>query len=292
MTAILYSLEEEPTLPLSFGHEKLIELDGDYMPVHELPAEDVNSSLQQRIQQRPGKKAPRPNKASRAFRHAQLAVRSFIQRRRRRVYVAPRHNDVDDRLPLSVIELLLTQLSIRAPARNKEGDEDFVGARSPARPCPTSADQLYDRLVYSRDVARRRKCHHPAARHELAYCVTWAELPWLLEPVLAEMKACLDYMETFRGRLNLETEGCDYWLDMSHLRRCIFRLMGFWPHDIEHDLEAWAFGLPEDLTRLLYPQCGRFDHEEMAFNLDEVIIGPVWDRLFKLENIVRLHQHY
>lgn len=307
--AIPYSFKDEPTLPLSFGHEdKLIKLDGDYMPIHELPAEnfkfyelpteDVNSPPQQQ----PRKKAPRPNTASRAFRHTQLAVRQFIQRRRRRVDAAPRrHNcDADDCLPLPVIELLLAHLDIRGAARNKEDEEDFDVARSPARPCPTSADELYDRLVYSRDVARRRRSHRPlawrvlgscdpAARHDLAYCVTWAELPRLLEPVVAEMKACLGYMEAFRNCLNLKAEGCDYWLDLSPLRQCVFRLTGFWPHDIEHDFEAWAFGVPEDLTRLLYPQCGWFDHEEMAFNLDEVIIGPTWD---KLENIVRLQQHY
>lgn len=214
-----------------------------------------------------------------------------------------RRDDVDERLPLSVIELLLAQLDIRGAARDagEEGADSF-GVRAPVRPCPTSAEELYDRLVYSRDVQRRRRSHplawrllgscDPVARHDSAYLVTWAELPMLLEPVVAEMKLCLGYMAVFRSRLDLESQGCDYWLDLSQLRKCVFRLTGFWARDIEHDLEAWAFGLPENLIRLLYPQCGRFDHEQMAINLDEVIMGPAWDRLVKLESIVRLHQHY
>lgn len=59
---------------------------------------------------------------------------------------------------------------------------------------------------------------------------------------------------------------------------------------MEHDAEAWAFGLPEDLVRLLYPQGGRFDHGEMAMNLDEVVIGPGWEGLAELEGIVRSRQ--
>lgn len=293
--AFSYSSKEELALPGSSGHgAKFIELDGESTQIHELPAEDVNAPAHQ---QQPGEKAPRPNKANRAFRHAQIAVNQFIQRRHR-AEVTPRRNE-DDRLPLPVIELILAHLDIRDAATEKDS-QGLYGVRAPAMPCPTSAAELYDRLVYSRAVARREASHSslawrllgscdPAARHDPALCLTRDEIPRLLRPVVAEMRACLGYVAAFRSLLDLKTEGCDHWLDLSHLRLCVFRLTGYWPHDIEHDHEAWAFGLPEDLTRLLYPQGGRFDHREMAMNLDEVIIGPGWERLMKLEGMIRFH---
>ncbi|KAG6367344.1 hypothetical protein INS49_001532 [Diaporthe citri] len=296
--AFSYSSKEELSLPLSTGHkESFIELDSESTQIYELPAEDVNTAPNQQ----PGNKAPRPNKASRAFRHAQLAVNQFIQRRHR-ANVTPRRDD-DDRLPLPVIELILAHLDIRDAAAEEDSQGLLYGARAPAMPCPTSAAELYGRLVYSRAVARRESspCSlawrllgscDPAARHDPASCVTWGELPRLLGPVAAEMRACLGYVAAFRSQLDLRAEGCDHWLDLSHLRLCVLRLTGYWPHDVEHDHEAWAFGLPEDLTRLLYPQGGRFDHGEMAMNLDEVIIGPGWERLVKLEGIIRFHQRY
>lgn len=303
--AFPYSSKEELSLPLSTAHgENLVELDGESTQIHELAAEDVNTIPYQQ----PGEKAPRPNKASRAFRHAQLAVNHFIQRRHR-ADATPRR-DEDDRLPLPVIELILAHLDIRDAAATEGDSRQGLpdGARAPARPCPTSAAELYDRLVYSRAVARRESsspastlarrllgsCDPAAARHGRTPCVvTWGELPRLLAPVAAEVRACLGGVAAFRAQLDLQSEGgCDRWLDLSHLRVCVFRLTGFWPHDVEHDAEAWAFGLPEDLTRLLYPQGGRFDHAEMAMNLDEVIVGPAWERLVKLEGIVRFHLRY
>ncbi|KKY37633.1 hypothetical protein UCDDA912_g02389 [Diaporthe ampelina] len=291
--------KEELGLPLSADYqEKLTELDGERTQIFELPAEDVSGPTHQQ----PGEKAPRPNKARRVFRHAQLAVNQFIQRQRR-ADKAPERDDEDDLLPLSVIELIIAHLDIRDAAGEEDSQEDLNGARSPARPCPTSADALYDRLVYSRAVARRgsssasslawwllESCD-PAARRDPAFCVTRSELPHLLGPVVAEMRALLGYVAAFRSLLDLRTEGCDHWLDLSRLRTCVFRLAGYWPHDTEHDLEGWAFGLPEDMARLLYPQGGRFDHREMAMNLDGVIIGPGWVNLVKLESIIRLYQH-
>ncbi|POS80811.1 hypothetical protein DHEL01_v200778 [Diaporthe helianthi] len=317
--AFVYPSEEELSRPLSFGPEEgkptKLRFEG-YLPVHELAADEVHSHMHElpaddtavnKALQQPRKKAPRPNKASRTFRHAQLAARQFIQHRRRRADgVVTERVDADSRLPISVIELILALLDVRGVARGSEerlvGDAYCAGVRAPERPCPTSAGELYDRLIYSRDSARSqgrgaiplaswllRSCD-PGARFDAAFCVTWAELPQLLKPVIAEMRASLGYMEAFRSRLDLETEGCDYWLDLSHLRQCVFRLTGFWPHDSEHSHEAWAFGLPEDMVRLLYPQCDRFDHAEMALNLDEVLVGPTWDKLVKLEAIARLNQ--
>lgn len=290
--AFSYSSKKELSLPLSTTHEeKPVELDGDCTQIYELAAEDVNTPAHQ---QQPGEKAPRPNKASRAFRHAQLAVNQFIQRRQM-ANVSPRR-DEDERLPLPVIELILAHLDIRDAAAEVDS-QGLYGVRAPAMPCPTSAAELYDRLVYSRAVARRESSPSSLAWRLLgsrdpALCVTRDELPCLLGPVVAEMRACLGYVAAFRSLLDLETEGSDHWLDLSHLRLCVFRMTGYWPHDIDHDHEAWAFGLPEDLTRLLYPQGGRFDHREMAMNLDEVIIGPGWERLVKLEGIIRFHQRY
>ncbi|KAK7720912.1 hypothetical protein SLS64_001205 [Diaporthe eres] len=296
--AFSYSSKEELSLPLSTTHEeKPVELDGLSTQIHELAAEDINTPAHH---QQPGEKVPRPNKASRAFRHAQLAVNQFIQRRQM-ANVSPRR-DEDERLPLTVIELILAHLDIRDAAAEVDS-QGLYGVRAAAMPCPTSAAELYDRLVYSRAVARRGSSPSslawrllgscdPAARHDPALCITRDELPRLLGPVVAEMRACLGYVAAFQSLLDLETEGCDHWLDLSHLRLCVFRLTGYWPHDIDHDHEAWAFGLPEDLTRLLYPQGGRFDHREMAMNLDEVIIGPGWERLVKLEGIIRFHQRY
>jgi hypothetical protein len=247
------------------------------------------------------REAPRPNRASRAFRHAQIATRQFIQQRWCRVDMAPRrYEDTDGHLPLCAIELLLANLDIR-------GNEDLVTARSPARPCPTSADELYDRLIRSREVARRGRSHRglrllarsvlescePPARPGVTDYVTLAELPWLLAPVLDEVEGCLRYVDKFRARLDLEAEGRradDDWQDLSHLRERVFRLTGFWPRDVENDREAWAFGLPEDLTRLLYPQCNTFSHAEMASNLEKVIIGPTCDKLVKLKKMVLLAQ--
>lgn len=291
--AFPYPSKEDLALPLSAGHEeKLIELDGEFTQIYELPAEDFNTALPQQ----PGETAPRPNKARRVFRHAQLAVNQLIQRRRR----ADGPRDADNRVPLPMIELILAHLDIRDAA---EGDRQAsYGAREPARPCPSSADELYDRLVYSRAVARRESSSppslarrvlescDPAQRHDPASCITWDELPGLLGPAIVEMKACLGWIAGFRSLLDLETEGCDHWLDLTHLRMCVFRLTGYWPHDVDNDLEAWAFGLPEDLVRLLYPQGGRFDHREMAMNLDGVIIVPGWERVVKLEGIIRFHQ--
>lgn len=66
----------------------------------------------------------------------------------------------------------------------------------------------------------------------------------------------------------------------------MLRLMGYWPHDINHDLGAWSFGLPDDLARLVYPQCGRFDHMEMAMNLDVIVLGPGWEVVNNIEGLV------
>lgn len=296
--AFAYSSKEELALQLSSGHqEKLFELDGESAQIFELPAEDVNTLNCQL----PEQKASRPNKASRAFRHTQLAVNHFFQRRHR-ADAAPRRDgkNGNGRLPLPLIQLILARLDIRDAAREDDGQATYQ-AHPAARPCPTSADDLYDRLVYSRAVARRESspsslalrllgCCDPAARYDP--CVTRGELSQLLEPVVADMRAALNYLEAFQSRLDLKTEGCDYWLDLSQVRTCVFRLTGYWPHDVEHDLEAWAFGLPEDLARLLYPQGGRFDHRDMAMNLDEVIIGPAWEKLAGLESTIRLHQRY
>lgn len=296
--AFSYPSKEELSLPLSTAHgENLVELDAESTQIHELAAEDVNTLPYQQ----PGKRAPKPNKASRAFRHAQIAVNQFIQRRHRADATPGR--DEDDRLPLPVIELILAHLDIRDAATEGDSQGLLGGSRAPAMPCPSSAAELYDRLVYSRAVARResspsslarrllRSCD-PAARHDPAPCLTWDELPRLLGPVAAEIRACLGYVAAFRSQLDLKSEGCDHWLDLTHLRLCVFRLTGYWPHNVEHDHEAWAFGLPEDLTRLLYPQGRRFDHREMAMNLDEVIIGPGWERLVKLEGLIRFHLRY
>lgn len=292
--AFPYPSKEDLALPLFAGHEeKLIELDGEYTQIYELPAEDFNTPPPQR----PGDRAPRPNKARRVFRHAQLAVNQFVQRRRR----ADGSREGDDRVPLPMIELILAHLDIRGAAPEEDDRQVLYGARAPARPCPSSADELYDRLMYSRAVARRESspsslaCRvlescDPAQRHDPSSCVTWDELPRLLKPAVEDMRACLGYVEAFRSLLDLETEGCDHWLDLTHLRGCIFRLTGYWPHNTDNDLEAWAFGLPEDLVRLLYPQGGRFDHGEMAMNLDGVILGPGWQRVVKLEGIIGFHQ--
>lgn len=282
--AFPYPSKEDLALPLFAGHEeKLIEL----------PAEDFNTPPPQQ----PGEKAPRPNKARRVFRHAQLAVNQFVQRRRR----TDGSREGDDRVPLPMVELILAHLDIRGAAPEEDDRQVLYRARAPVRPCPSSADELYDRLVYSRAVARRESSPSslarrvlescdPAQRHDPASCVTWDELPRLLKPAVEDMKACLGYVAAFRSRLDLETEGCDHWLDLTHLRARVFRLTGYWPHDTDNDLEAWAFGLPEDLVRLLYPQGGRFDHREMAMNLDGVILGPGWERVVKLEGIIGFHQ--
>lgn len=286
--AFPYPSKEELSIPL-------IELEGESNQIFELSAEDVNTTTHPY----PGNRAPRPDKARRAFRHAQIAVNQLIQRRRG----ADVPRGEDDRLPLPMIELLLAHLDIRGAA-DEAGNQVFFEVRAPARPCPSSADEPYDRLAYSRAVARRESSHSslarrllgscdPAARRpDLEFCVTWAELPRLLEPVIAEMRVCLGYVAAFRSLLDLKSEGCDHWLDLSQLRTCVFRLTGYWPHDVEHDAEAWAFGLPEDLVRLLYPQGGRFDHGEMAMNLDEVVTGPGWEALAKLEGIARSRQSY
>lgn len=296
--AFPYLSKEELALQLSGNHqEKLIELDAESTQIFELPAEDFSGPAHQRH----GEKAPRPNRARRAFRHAQLAVNQFIQRQRR-ADTTPKRVDEDDRLPLPAIELILAHLDIRDAAREEDTQEDFDGTRAPSQPCPASAGELYGRLVYSRAVARVEASSaaslawrllgtcDPAARHDPAVCVRRDELQGLLGPVVAEVRALLGYVAAFRSLLDLETEGCDRWLDLSHLRTCVFRLTGYWPHDTEHDLEAWAFGLPEDLTRLLYPQGGRFDHREMAMNLEQVVLEPGWEKLVKLENILRFHQ--
>lgn len=301
-----FAYSSELSLPLSFGYGvKLIEPISDvYLPAQELPADDlhfhellVDDSAVGSVQQRANKKAPRPNKASRAFRHAQLAARQFVQQRRRRPDAAVAKRE---RLPLSVIELILAHLDIRGAAHGSEDDDTYAGVRAPERPCPASAGGLYDRLVCSQHAARRqrsspiaswllRSCD-PAARSDAEFCIEWTELPELLGPVVEDMRACLSYIEAFQSRLDLKTDRCDYWVDMSHLRQCVFRLTGFWQRDTEHNHEAWAFGLPEDLSRLLYPQCGKLDHAEMSLNLDEVILGPAWDKVMKLEAITRLHQ--
>lgn len=199
-----------------------------------------------------------------------------------------------------MIELILAHLDIRGVAQGLEQDRTYcAGLRAPERPHPTSAGGLYDRLICSRDAAQWHSFHplaswllrcDLAARFDAASCITWTELPGLLRPVIEEMRACLSYIEAFQSRLDLETLGCDYWLDLSQLRQSVFRLTGFWPRDTGHDHEAWAFGLPEDLARLLYPQCGKFDHADMSLNLDEIVVGPAWDKLLKLEAITRLHQ--
>lgn len=288
--AFPYTSKEDLVFPV-------IELEGESNGIYELPAENYNTP----DHTHPENKAPRPNKARRAFRHAQLAVNQLIQRRRG----ADIPRGEDDRLPLHVIEHLLAHLDIRGAAEEAD-NQVFFGVRAPARPCPSSADELYDRLAYSRAVARRESSFHssslarrllgscdPAARRpDLECCVTWAELPRLLGPVVAEMRACLAYVAAFRSLLDLKTEGCDHWLDLSQLRTCVFLLTGYWPHDVEHDAEAWAFGLPEDLVRLLYPQGGRFDHGEMAMNLDEVVIGPGREGLAELEGILCFRQRY
>lgn len=288
--AFPYSSKVQLALPL---YEEPIELEGESTQIHELPA-DVDTAPDEQ----PGHKAARPNKAHRAFRHAQLAVNQFV-RRRHSADETPRDND--NRLPLPVIELILAHLDVRDAAEDRQA---FYGTRAPARPCPSSADELYDRLMYSAGIARREplslaqrvlgSCDPAASRHDrrTAFCVTRDEIARLLQPVIAEMRACLFGVAAFRSQLDLKTEGCDYWLDLTHLRSCVFRLTGYWPHDVDHDLETWAFGLPEDLARLLYPQGGVFDHREMAMNLDEVIIEPGWEGLAKLENILRHHQRY
>ncbi|KAG8168182.1 hypothetical protein KVR01_003871 [Diaporthe batatas] len=298
--AFAYSSYEELSLPISLGHSgKLIDLSSDDRLPQELPADDLrfhelpvdDIAVDSCAQRRP-KKAPRPNKASRAFRHAQLAARQFIRQRQHTADAAvAKRVESNEHLPLSVIELVLSHLDVRGVAQNSEEDGAWI---------PECAGGLYNRLVYSRHAARRqafkplaswllRSCD-PAARFDAAFCVTWTGLPQLLRPIIEDMRACLSYIEAFQSCLDLETEGCDYWLDLTHLRECVFRLTGFWPHDIKHDEEAWAFGLPEVLIRLLYPQCGRFDHADMSMNLDEVIVGPAWNKLMKLEAIIRLHE--
>ncbi|KAI3397804.1 hypothetical protein diail_10337 [Diaporthe ilicicola] len=281
-----YSSKEELVLPFFTGHQcgktrdELAELDSESIGACELPAEDVSISSSQQ----PWKKAPRPNRARRTFRHAQLVVNQWLQRQRRPA--APR----DERLPLSTIELILKNLDIRGAAG---GDGRNDTDRRPLRPCPDSANGLYDRLELSRSVTRRGFSLRLLGRSitaRPAWYVTSNELPRLLAPVLAEMKACLGYIAAFRARLDIWTEGRDHWLDLSHLRMCVFRLTGFWPHDVNHDLEAWSFGLPDDLTRLLYPQCGVFDHREMAMNLEGIVLGPGREAVNNLEGLLRLHR--
>ncbi|KAJ0123313.1 hypothetical protein J7T55_011778 [Diaporthe amygdali] len=285
--AFSYVSQEELALPLLTGSpvvggkEELFELEAE--SIHKLPAGDVGISVGQKSQ----KKAPRPNRARRAFRHTQLAVNQFLRRRHRADH--PRNK----RLPLSMVEVILRNLDIRGAAT--EEDKYRPTTRAPVRPCPHSAQDIYDRLQLSRRIARRGltwRLYGCSITTRPAWCVTHDELPQLLSPVIAEMKACLGYVGAFRALLDIDNEGCDAWLDLSHLRMCVFRLMGYWPHDVKHNLEAWAFGLPDDLARLLYPQCGRFDHREMAMNLDWVVLGPGSEAVASLEGCVRVCERW
>ncbi|KAL1872384.1 hypothetical protein Daus18300_004354 [Diaporthe australafricana] len=194
--AFPYSSQEELALPRA--SQRLVKL--------EAGSSDVSISSSQK----PCKEAPKPNKARRAFRHTQLAANQFLQRRRRAT--GPRN----ERLPLSAIELILQTLDIRGAARE---DKQNATDRPPVRPCPPSANELYDRLELSRSVVRCVLGRGTTARP--ARYVTSEELPRLIAPVLADMRACLGYVAAFRSLLDLETEGSDQWLDLSHLRQCV-----------------------------------------------------------------------
>lgn len=58
----------------------------------------------------------------------------------------------------------------------------------------------------------------------------------------------------------------------------MFKLMGFWPRDVVGDHPGCAFDLPSGLSMLLYPQIC-LDRDEMVGNLGEVVLGPGWDGL-------------
>lgn len=205
-------------------------------------------------------------------------------------------------IPFSLTQELLCLLDIsdvyRTPSDNAR--------RQPVRPCPSMAQELYDRLL----LARRHARWLPALRkralllgvspsgtngnttRQRPWYITDSELSVLLEPVVVEMRACLEYVESFCRFLETTTGGSrgrDYdWVDLSELRTCVFKLMGFWPHDVEHNYPGYAFDLPSDLGLLLYPQLQiSLDRGEMVQNLEEVVLGPGWDRLMRLEVIAR-----
>lgn len=206
-----------------------------------------------------------------------------------------------DAIPLPLIQELCCLLDISDVYRTPLND----ARRQPAKPCPFAAQELYDRLL----LARRRAWWVPALPtrtllgggggggrrgkdrgnpQRRPWYITDSELARLLEPVVGEMRACLEYVESFcrflRTTAGERRRGIGAWGDLSELRTCVFKLMGFWPHDVEEDYPGYAFDLPSELCMLLYPQVC-LDLDEMVNNLEEIVLGPGWDSLRRLEAI-------
>ncbi|ROV94184.1 hypothetical protein VSDG_05707 [Cytospora chrysosperma] len=208
-------------------------------------------------------------------------------------------------IPFSSIQELLRLLDISDAYRTPSDD----ARRQPVRPCPFAAQGLYDRLLLARRHAwwlpvlpkrvlllgggggggggRSRKNGNTSRRR--SWYIADSELSVLLEPVVVEMRACLEYVESFCRLLETTTRGRrrdEYWVDLSELRTCVLKLTGFWPHGVEEDYPGYAFDLPSGLGMLLFPQIC-LDRDEMMENLEELVLGPGRDRLMRLEVIAR-----
>lgn len=205
-------------------------------------------------------------------------------------------------IPFPLIQELLRLLDMsdayRTPSDNAR--------RQPVRPCPFAAQGLYDRLL----LARRHSWWLPVlpkralllggrgngrsgkngnTSRRRSWYIADSELSVLLEPVIAEMRACLEYVESFCRLLETTTRGRrrdEYWVDLSELRTCVLKLTGFWPHGVGEDYPGYAFDLPSGLGMLLFPQIC-LDRDEMMENLEELVLGPGRDRLVRLEVIAR-----
>lgn len=197
-------------------------------------------------------------------------------------------------IPLSLITELLCLIDISDAYRTPSN-----ACRQPAKPCPFAAQELYGRLLLARrhawwlhavpkgvlPLVGRRKDDNRSGRRP--WYIADADLPGLLEPVALEMRRCLEHVESFCGSLSSKTStgvGHDL-LNLSELRACVFQLMGFWPHDVRGGYLGCAFDLPSELAMLLYPQIC-LDRDEMAENLEKVVLCPGWDCLYKLEDML------
>jgi hypothetical protein len=202
----------------------------------------------------------------------------------------------------SLIQELLRLLDISGAYRTPSDN----ARRQPVWPCPFAAQGFYDRLLLARRHAwwlpvlpKRilllggrgggRSGKNGSTSRRRSWYIADSELSVLLEPVIVEMRACLEYVESFCRLLETTTRGRrrdEYWVDLSELRTCVLKLMGFWPHDVEEDYPGYAFDLPSGLGMLLFPQIC-LDRDEMMDNLEELVLGPGWDRLMRLEVIAR-----